>query len=108
MQRILQPGDIESLDHTSFPRVLLPQLPALFVERAANGNAVNRITYATDRSGLRTGVTEQGTFANRTISYQYDALRRLGRETRREHDEDSRHPYRRRSCRQELARVLRF
>ena len=35
MQRILQPGDIESLDHTSFPRVLLPQLPGLFVERAA-------------------------------------------------------------------------
>lgn len=35
MQRILQPGDIESLDHTSFPRVLLPQLPRLFVERAA-------------------------------------------------------------------------
>jgi RHS repeat-associated protein len=55
--------------------------PALFVERAANGNEVNRITYATDRSGLRTGVTEQGTLANRTISYQYDALRRLGRET---------------------------
>src|SRR2546427_496558 len=35
MQRILQPGDIESLDPTSFPRVLLPQLPGLFVERAA-------------------------------------------------------------------------
>ncbi|WP_280191106.1 formate dehydrogenase accessory protein FdhE [Delftia sp. PS-11] len=35
MQRILQPGDIESLDHTSFPRVLLPQLPGLFGERAA-------------------------------------------------------------------------
>lgn len=35
MQRILQPGDIESLDHTSFPRVLLPQVPGLFGERAA-------------------------------------------------------------------------
>jgi FdhE protein len=35
MQRILQPGDIESLDHTSFPRVLLPQPASLFGERAA-------------------------------------------------------------------------
>lgn len=35
MQRILQPGDIESLDHTSFPRVRLPQVGSLFAERAA-------------------------------------------------------------------------
>jgi len=34
-QRILQPGEIESLDHTSFPRILLPQLATLFAERAA-------------------------------------------------------------------------
>ncbi|MGE8317593.1 MAG: formate dehydrogenase accessory protein FdhE [Comamonas sp.] len=35
MQRILQPGDIESLDRTSFPRVVLPQPRTLFGERAA-------------------------------------------------------------------------
>lgn len=35
MQRILQPGDIESLDRTSFPRVLLPQPQTLFSDRAA-------------------------------------------------------------------------
>lgn len=35
MQRILQPGEIESLDHTSFPRVLLPVAASLFAERAA-------------------------------------------------------------------------
>lgn len=35
MQRILQPGEIEALDHTSFPRILLPQVSSLFAERAA-------------------------------------------------------------------------
>ena len=46
MQRILQPGEIEALDHTSFPRVLLPQASILFAERAArlrqlaNGNPI--------------------------------------------------------------------
>ena len=46
MQRILQPGEIEALDHTSFPRVLLPQAGSLFAERAArlrqlaNGNPI--------------------------------------------------------------------
>ena len=35
MQRILQPGEIETLDHTSFPRILLPQTASLFAERAA-------------------------------------------------------------------------
>ena len=46
MQRILQPGEIEALDHTSFPRVLLPQVGSLFAERAArlrqlaNGNPI--------------------------------------------------------------------
>lgn len=34
-QRILQPGEIESLDKTSFPRILLPQVGSLFIERAA-------------------------------------------------------------------------
>ena len=34
-QRILQPGEIEALDKTSFPRVLLPQVSSLFSERAA-------------------------------------------------------------------------
>lgn len=34
-QRILQPGEIEALDNTSFPRVLLPQTGQLFAERAA-------------------------------------------------------------------------
>ena len=35
MQRILQPGEIESLDHTSFPRVVLPNTGSLFLERAS-------------------------------------------------------------------------
>ena len=35
MQRILQPGDIESLDRTSFPHAVLPQPQALFHDRAA-------------------------------------------------------------------------
>lgn len=34
-RRILQPGEIEALDHTSFPRVLPPQVGSLFTERAA-------------------------------------------------------------------------
>ncbi|WP_286999774.1 MULTISPECIES: formate dehydrogenase accessory protein FdhE [Comamonas] len=34
-QRILQPGEIEALDKTSFPRILLPQVGSLFTERAA-------------------------------------------------------------------------
>ena len=34
-QRILQPGEIEALDKTSFPRILLPQVSSLFQERAA-------------------------------------------------------------------------
>jgi len=34
-QRILQPGEIETLDKTSFPRILLPQVASLFAERAA-------------------------------------------------------------------------
>lgn len=33
--RILQPGEIEALDKTSFPRILLPQVASLFAERAA-------------------------------------------------------------------------
>ena len=46
MQRILQPGEIEALDHTSFPRILLPQVSSLFAERTArlrqlaNGNPI--------------------------------------------------------------------
>ena len=35
MQRILQPGEIEALDHVNFPRVRLPQPADLFQERAA-------------------------------------------------------------------------
>ncbi|MEJ7138020.1 formate dehydrogenase accessory protein FdhE [Amphibiibacter pelophylacis] len=35
MQRILQPGEIEALDHTHFPRIRLPQPQSLFAERAA-------------------------------------------------------------------------
>lgn len=33
--RILQPGEIEALDKTSFPRILLPQVASLFADRAA-------------------------------------------------------------------------
>lgn len=35
MQRILQPGEIESLDRIEFPRLRLPQPASLFTERAA-------------------------------------------------------------------------
>jgi FdhE protein len=35
VQRILQPGEIESLDRTSQPRIRLPQPASLFAERAA-------------------------------------------------------------------------
>jgi FdhE protein len=35
LQRILQPGEIEALDRTNFPRVLLPQPATLFQARAA-------------------------------------------------------------------------
>jgi FdhE protein len=35
VQRLLEPGEIESLDHTSIPRLLLPQPQSLFVARAA-------------------------------------------------------------------------
>jgi FdhE protein len=35
VQRLLEPGEIEALDHTSIPRVLLPQSAALFTARAA-------------------------------------------------------------------------
>ena len=34
VQRILQPGEIEELDHTAFPRVLLPDTSSLFLDRA--------------------------------------------------------------------------
>ncbi|EGI77651.1 formate dehydrogenase accessory protein FdhE [Hylemonella gracilis] len=35
MQRILQPGDIEALDHTAFTRVRLPEPNSLYTDRAA-------------------------------------------------------------------------
>lgn len=35
MQRILQPGEIESLDHTSFPRIQLPVPGGVFLDRAS-------------------------------------------------------------------------
>jgi FdhE protein len=35
VQRLLSPGEIESLDHNSIPRLLLPQPGSLFTERAA-------------------------------------------------------------------------
>jgi FdhE protein len=35
MQRILQPGDIEALDHTAFTRVRLPEPGSLYTDRAA-------------------------------------------------------------------------
>ncbi|MDE1948710.1 MAG: formate dehydrogenase accessory protein FdhE, partial [Burkholderiales bacterium] len=35
MQRILQPGEIESLDRVDFPRLRLPEPATLFQERAA-------------------------------------------------------------------------
>lgn len=34
-QRILQPGEIEALDRTAFPRIRLPQPASLFLDRAA-------------------------------------------------------------------------
>ena len=35
VQRILEAGDIESLDHNAIPRLLLPQAAAAFTARAA-------------------------------------------------------------------------
>lgn len=35
VQRLLQPGEIEALDHTAIPRLLLPHPPTLFSARAA-------------------------------------------------------------------------
>jgi FdhE protein len=35
VQRLLAPGEIESLDHTAIPRLLLPQARSLFTARAA-------------------------------------------------------------------------
>ena len=35
VQRLLEPGQIEALDHTSIPRLLLPQARSLFMARAA-------------------------------------------------------------------------
>lgn len=46
MQRILQRGEIEAIDHINFPRVRLPEIGSLFSERAARlrqlaqGNAI--------------------------------------------------------------------
>ena len=34
VQRILQPGEIEGLDHNAIPRLLLPQPDSLFTARA--------------------------------------------------------------------------
>ena len=34
VQRILQPGEIEGLDHNAIPRLLLPQPGGLFTARA--------------------------------------------------------------------------
>ena len=35
VQRLLQPGEIETLDHTAIPRLVLPQPASLFTARAA-------------------------------------------------------------------------
>ena len=35
MQRILQPGEIETIDRTHFARILLPNPASIFAERAA-------------------------------------------------------------------------
>lgn len=35
VQRLLQPGEIEALDHTAIPRLLLPEARSLFAARAA-------------------------------------------------------------------------
>ncbi len=67
MPRILQPGEIEALDHSGFPRVRLPQRGSLFADRAARlrqlaeGNAI--------ADYLR--------FAARLVQAQHEALARL-------------------------------
>lgn len=67
MPRILQPGEIEALDHSGFPRVRLPQRGSLFADRAARlrqlaeGNAI--------ADYLR--------FAARLAQAQHEALARL-------------------------------
>ena len=35
VQRLLEPGEIEALDHTAIPRLLLPEARSLFTARAA-------------------------------------------------------------------------
>nr|WP_315391841.1 formate dehydrogenase accessory protein FdhE [uncultured Duganella sp.] len=56
VQRLLEPGEIESLDHNAIPRLLLPQARSLFTARAARLRqlANNEIT------GIPVGESMQG------------------------------------------------
>ncbi|MRW89005.1 formate dehydrogenase accessory protein FdhE [Duganella sp. FT80W] len=56
VQRLLEPGEIESLDHTAIPRLLLPDARSLFTARAA------RLRQLADNQikGIPVGATMQG------------------------------------------------
>ena len=67
MQRILQPGEIESLDHTSFPRVLLPDTSSLFLDRA------NRIRQLAEGNPI----ADYLQFVARLVQAQHQAVQNL-------------------------------
>ena len=67
MQRILQPGEIESLDHTSFPRVVLPNTGSLFLERA------NRIRQLAEGNPI----ADYLNFVARLVQAQHQAVQNL-------------------------------
>jgi FdhE protein len=56
VQRLLEPGEIESLDHNAIPRLLLPQPRSLFAERAARLRQLAN----NDIKGIPVGATLRG------------------------------------------------
>ncbi len=56
VQRLLEPGEIESLDHTAIPRLLLPQPRSLFAARAARLRQLAN----NDIKGIPVGATLRG------------------------------------------------
>lgn len=56
VQRLLEPGEIESLDHNAIPRLLLPQARALFTARAARLRKLAN----NDIAGIPVGESMQG------------------------------------------------
>ena len=56
VQRLLEPGEIESLDHNAIPRLLLPQARSLFTARAARLRQLAN----NDITGIPVGESMQG------------------------------------------------